>query len=552
VSQPSSPRPLTTHRPQRVRRHVAVDVATLLACALSACSVTWTPGTQTSPTASTSAEPASAPSATPTPTPTEPTWPSAQAVAQENAKPGEEGWLTGISDPPGGTIEGFTDRPSVRPGESLNVRIRSSDGPVIVTAYRFGHYAGVGSRKVWTSQPVTSVTQPAATYTAATRSWSASNWSPSLTLDTTHWPPGNYVLHLAPSRDPLAKGGLIPLTIRTPTMKGAVVLINANTTWAAYNHWGGTSLYSGKTGYADRGYAASLDRPIDFGAGTGDLIANERPLVMLAEELGLSLGYATNSDMQADPHLLDGATAVISLGHDEYYSQAMRDILVKARDSGTNIAFLGANAIYRQIRFEPTPLGSERLVINYKDGSLDPIMATNPKANTGSWRSPPFSRPESDLTGVYYQCNPVKAPMVVADASSWLLAGTGLKVGDKLAGLVGSEYDQVTPSAPTPRPIEVLFHSPVTCKGDAQFSDVAYYTTSSGAGVFASGTSSWVCGIQADCSEHGKDPGIARTMRTMTVNLLTTFAEGPAGRSHPAMDNLDALNISTRTIHDRK
>jgi hypothetical protein len=41
-------------------------------------------------------------------------------------------------------------------------------------------------------------------------------------------------------------------------------------------------------------------------------------------------------------------------------------------------------------------------------------------------------------------------------------------------------------------------------------------------------------------------------MRTMTVNLLTTFAEGPAGRSHPAMDNLDALNISTRTIHDRK
>ncbi|MBK8729547.1 MAG: hypothetical protein IPM00_09240 [Tetrasphaera sp.] len=70
------------------------------------------------------------------------------------------------------------------------MRIRSSDGPVIVTAYRFGHYAGVGSRKVWTSQPVTSVTQPAATYTAATRSWSASNWSPSLTLDTTDWPPG--------------------------------------------------------------------------------------------------------------------------------------------------------------------------------------------------------------------------------------------------------------------------------------------------------------------------------------------------------------------------
>ncbi|HPF77404.1 MAG TPA: hypothetical protein PKW89_12205, partial [Phycicoccus elongatus] len=90
MSQPSSPRPLTTHRPQRVRRHVAVAVATLLACALSACSVTWTPGTQ-SPSARVSAEPSSVPSLTPTPTPTAPTWPSAQAVAQENAKPGEEG-----------------------------------------------------------------------------------------------------------------------------------------------------------------------------------------------------------------------------------------------------------------------------------------------------------------------------------------------------------------------------------------------------------------------------------------------------------------------------
>jgi hypothetical protein len=40
-------------------------------------------------------------------------------------------------------------------------------------------------------------------------------------------------------------------------------LVNENTTWHAYNRWGGTSLYRGPTGFADRAYAVSLDRPID-------------------------------------------------------------------------------------------------------------------------------------------------------------------------------------------------------------------------------------------------------------------------------------------------
>ena len=46
-----------------------------------------------------------------------------------------------------------------------------------------------------------------------------------------------------------------------------------------------------------------------------------------------------------------GARAVVSLGHDEYYSQAMRNALLAARNAGANLAFLGANSIYRHIRF---------------------------------------------------------------------------------------------------------------------------------------------------------------------------------------------------------
>lgn len=49
--------------------------------------------------------------------------------------------------------------------------------------------------------------------------------------------------------------------------------------------------------------------------------------------------------------MLDGARAVISLGHDEYWTPQQRDAVTKARDAGVNVAFLGANACYRRIRF---------------------------------------------------------------------------------------------------------------------------------------------------------------------------------------------------------
>ena len=114
----------------------------------------------------------------------------------------------------------------------------------------------------------------------------------------------------------------------------------------------------------------------------------------------------------------------------------------------------------------------------------------------------------------------------------------GLKAGDKLASLVGSEYDQVTPSVPTPRPIEVLFHSPVTCPGHRQFADAAYYTTASGAGVFATGASSWVCGLAVRVHLPPPVPTSNRRRDGGDHDPAREFAAGPAGNAHPARDNL--------------
>jgi hypothetical protein len=319
------------------------------------------------------------------------------------------------------------------------------------------------------------------------------------------------------------------LVVRTASARGAVVLVNANTTWQAYNHWGGYSLYRGPTGGdGDRARAVSFDRPYDYGAGAGDFIGAELPLLALAERLGLPLAYATDVDLHRDPHLLDGARAVISLGHDEYWSPAMRSHVTLARDRGTNVAFLGANAIYRKIRFAATPLGGHRQQISYKDAS-DPI--SDPAQVTTQWRAAPSSDPESTLTGALYQCNPVRADMIITEADHWLLAGLNLPAGTRLPGLVGSEYDRVDLTAPTPRPIEVVAHSRLSCHGEADHSDVAYYTTPSGAGVINVGTSDWIAAL------YSRDPDIRRIVRGITTTLLTTFATGPAGRAHPARDN---------------
>ena len=137
--------------------------------------------------------------------------------------------------------------------------------------------------------------------------------------------------------------------------------------------------------------------------------------IALAERSGVPLAYETDVDLDQHPALLNGSRAVISLGHDEYYSAAMRTALARRPDAGTNIAFLGANAMYRHIRFAPSALGADRIEICYKVAEDDPLYGHDNSQTTQHWRDPPDPRPESVITGVFYECNPVSAPYVVYD-----------------------------------------------------------------------------------------------------------------------------------------
>jgi N,N-dimethylformamidase beta subunit-like protein len=461
-------------------------------------------------------------------------------AATEGDRPGDpDFWISSAG--PADAIEGFADQVSVQSGQPFTLHVSTTGSSFRVSAYRVGWYRGAQARLVWRSGEIRGRRQREASFAAATRTV-YTQWEPALTVATGGWSEGAYLIRLDASH---GHQRYVPLIVRSADGAGRTVLVHAPETWQAYNLWGGYNLYQGEDGsYGTRSLQVSFSRPYD-GDGAVKFMVYERAFVVLAERTGISLAYTTGPDIERDPAVLQGATAIYTLGHDEYWTPRRRAAITRARDAGTNVAFLGANTCYRRIRLAEAAAG--RTVICYKtDVGQDPLYSADPALATTDYRLPPAPDPESRLTGVIYEGYPVDAAYVIHQPDHWLYAGTGVRPGQSFEHLVGVEYDRVDPGYPTPRPIEVLAHSPVICEGRPGYSDTAYYTTSSGAGVFASGTMRWVesmmAGHRGDGNDHRVSAVAGRFVTRVNTNLLTGFARGPAREHHPpARDNLATL-----------
>ncbi|GAA0931868.1 N,N-dimethylformamidase beta subunit family domain-containing protein [Nonomuraea longicatena] len=390
-----------------------------------------------------------------------------------------------------GGIEGYADEVSVLPGQSFRLRVSTTAPRFTVRAFRMGARAA----QVWVSQPVKGVRQPPARTVGGMVT--AAHWKPSLTVDTTGWAEGAYLLRLE-----AAGGGqrFVPVTVRSASARGRVVIVNAVTTWQAYNRWGGRNLYTGPGGFADRSRRVSFDRPYDTN-GARLFLDLEQDAIEVAERSGVPLAYLTNLDLT--PKALEGARAIVSLGHDEYWTPGMRAAVTGARDKGANLAFLGANAVYWRISTD------------------DRIVECDKESRCRLWRE---SKPESTLVGQMYDCFPAEAAYEVSRPSHWIFDGTR---GRRFPGLAGVETDRV--SRGSPPNVRVLAESPVNCGGRATVSHSTFYVAPSGAGVFASGTMRWVCGMRGRRCGHGVTDAAAAFTRRATTNLLVRFAKGPVG-----------------------
>lgn len=410
------------------------------------------------------------------------TTPQDNPIVRENARPGDPNWRS-LPTAVAGAIEGYATSDSVTAGDILQLHVSTSPAAsYTVKIFRLGWYGGDGARRVacWpscnASEQGVSFPTPAPDHSGFVQpDWPVTD---SIVIASS-WVSGLYLVRLELTSGPFASGvSWIPLVVRAPagSPPSNVLVQVPDFTWAAYNPWGGKSLYGFNSSQGVAATRVSLLRPYSDGSVP---LTWEFPVVQFLEREGIDLSYQTDEDTDREPQSLLQHRLVVVAGHDEYWTQRIRDAFDAARDHDTNLAFIGANIGYWRVRLTDSGTTLEE----YRTAALDP----GPPPQTGRFRDTPYAEPECALMGVQYMggsSSSASESMVVSDtgdAQPWF-SGTGLTPGEVIPGLVSYEWDSITEcSVP---PLVTLLHyggSPAT-------GDTVLYVAPSGSTVFSAGT----------------------------------------------------------------
>jgi hypothetical protein len=416
--------------------------------------------------------------------------PPPTAIEVENRNSGDPKWNVFTVNNSHFT-EAYADRVSASAGDRFQVMVSSNRSiGAQWRLYRLGWYGGAGARLVSSGSHVAVSAQPACPADRTTGLVRCS-WTPTFSVDVPSTAiSGLYAVTIV--RDD-GYGTFVPIVVRD-ARKAALLFQSSVPTYQAYNSWGGESLYTDSVGIpGGKALMVSFDRPYLSGHGSGDLFIAEASMATFLERYGYDVTYTTNLDVvRLGLGEIRRARAFLSVGHDEYWPGAERDLMEQARDQGTSLVFLGANPAYWKIRTsDPGPDGNPRTITCYKQFPQRDPLAGTPDA-TGRFRDAPFDRPEDELVGAMYESFLLfPQPWVVNNADTFLTEGTGLRVGDAIPLLVGWEYDR-TFGDPTPGPVTVIGRSPVVdAIGQPGYAETTAYVAPSGAFVFASATIYW-------------------------------------------------------------
>src|SRR2546428_958950 len=424
-------------------------------------------------------------------------------IVLENQQPGSNGWIwysLKEGDDATGQIKGYASAVSVNQNESITFYVSVNPAQTYtIDFYRIGWYAGLGGRLRLHVGPLGGVQQSPCD-SDPTTGLIACHWAPNYTLTVpSDWTSGVYLAHLIN-----ADGYQNYVTFVVRDGRPAPFLYQWSVaTDQAYNNYPndgrtGKSLYTfnsygAKTVSGDtRAVKVSFDRPA-AGLGFGNFFAWEIYFVRWLERSGYDVTYSADIDTHANGGELKKHKALLSPGHEEYWSKEMFDAAEAARDAGVNLAFFGANSVYTQVRFEPSAVGvANRVMVCYRSTPWNPIDPVYGPTTTTEWRSPPVNRPEQTLIGIQTFLMLPNSDYVVTNSSHWVYAGTGFKDGDVVRGIVGYESDAYMPDYPPPNSTNqtLLSRSPFTdpSTGALSYRHSSIYQAPSGAWVFASGT----------------------------------------------------------------
>ncbi len=425
------------------------------------------------------------------------------------------------------SIEGYAWTTSATAGDTISFSVSTTAPFFTANIYRLGWYQGKGGRLIQSIPETIADFNPMPSMDSQTGLIEA-NWPVAFTLKVQpSWVSGIYLVKLTAAT---GEQNYIPFVVRSDRASD-FAFIHPSSTDAAYNNWGGKSLYDFNSTGGHRANKVSFDRPFNIDGGAGYVLTWEYPMIRWLEGNGYDVSYLSTSDVQDYPTLLRNHHGVLIVGHNEYWSKAMRNNLEAAVNSGVNLANFAANSIYWQIRFEPSTAKHtpERIIVGYKDAARDPLTGKDNSQVTVQFRQSPVNRPEQTLLGSMWAGSfnwGTNYDWVVADASNWVFANTGLKNGDHLPGLVGYEYDNVSRSTPMPAGTDVLSSSHVhdIAQNRDDVSSATVYTAPGGARVFNAATIQWSWGLDDYGNHNVVNPGVQKITRNVLVNFLTVLS----------------------------
>jgi hypothetical protein len=462
---------------------------------------------------------------------------SAEAAAPnpiqiENAKPGTTAWESPAS--PSTAIQGYASGMSVQPGDVLQLHVSAEgDARYRIEIYRLGWYGGDGGRRIACIPSCTAdeagtqwtVPQPDAATGELDAGWPITD---RITVGS-DWTSGYYIARLDLTSGPDAgQASTVFFVVRAPAGANPPVLLQVPVnTWEAYNSWGGKSLYSSNSTDDVAATMVSFNRPfVEQGGGWGSDIAlldYEYPLVRFLEREGYDVSYQTDVDTDENPNSLLAHRLDIVAGHDEYWSGAIRSALDQARDSGINLAFIGADIGYWQLRYAD----SDTTLVEYRTGKADPDP--NPSEKTVAFRNLNPPMPECELLGIGFDAgegvNAGSGNYTVepaATSNSWFV-GTSLAPGDEFPNSIGYEWDDIEPGCDVP-PLQDLLHG----EANGYAADAVTYQAPSGARVFSDGTLNLTWTLDGGYNFDGAPRTDARVQRLFS-NIFDDLGGGAPG-----------------------
>jgi hypothetical protein len=233
---------------------------------------------------------------------------------------------------------------------------------------------------------------------------------------------------------------LFVLRSSTPGASATILYKISLFTYQAYNITGGGAFYVygiPSVPPDPPGGKVTLLRP---GAGTGGDLAFpgpdpynldthpqsfsywDAPFVSWLEAEGYSVEYCTDLDIHADSALLGNYKLLLSVGHDEYWSESMRDNIESFIASGGNVAYFSGNTCWWRV--------------NLVDSDTAMVCLKSQVGTDDQWWSGLAHKPENTVTGVSYRngggwwgSKRQQVGYTIQSPDHWIFATTGLVDG---------------------------------------------------------------------------------------------------------------------------